>query len=519
MNLSTIVKFLCIYAAFFFIFLSLWLERKFGSVSLSQLLYHATYFSEGLFTADRDYISSFIRSVLLATLYATIIVWFFESLFHAQRRQCIQRATRRFIMNPYSVAKGRLPSLRLPKSRTFRGFPVWLSVLSLAVSFSVFLYDINAVASAKALFKNETDQFASLFVDPAVVPLEQTNLKNLVLIYVESLEDVYAEKDVVGKDLLLPLSKLGERPNAFSFGNFLEMPGTNWTIAGIVGSQCGVPLKILSVFDGNQQGENVESFLPNAVCLGDILSEYSFRNVFMRGASMKFAGTGEFLSAHGYTELYGRERWLDMGYQKQHFNQWGLYDDDLFDEARLKVKELMRGDQPFNLTVLTVDMHPPHGFLSKKCGRMGFQGFEGIVECTAQQISDFVKFVDESGWSDDIRIVVMGDHFAFDGGPLNSKFNIAKTDRGIFNLFISSDDSLSKARDTVTHFDIFPTILEFMGFVVPSGRLGLGYSALATDNSGPPDGYLLELEAALRGPSETYKKLWLPGTVRSSDEL
>ncbi|MGH1379053.1 MAG: sulfatase-like hydrolase/transferase [Alphaproteobacteria bacterium] len=355
-----------------------------------------------------------------------------------------------------------------------------------------------------------------MYAPPNNIPLARKNLKNLVLIYVESLEGAYALNEVVNKNLLSPLTNLEKRPGTFSFSEFKQMSGTGWTIAGIVSSQCGIPLKTLSLFDGNKQGEHVTSFLPNATCLGDILSENGYKNVFLRGASMEFAGADIFLETHGYTETYGREHWIERGYHEHHLNNWGLYDYDLFYEARLKLNSLMQGNDRFNLTLLTVDMHPPHGFLSKECGRKGFKKFEGIVECTALQIANFISFIEDNGWSDDIQVVVMGDHLAFGGGPLNDKYDIVDSKRSIFNLFVSNDGNLANARNSITHFDMFPTILEFIGFDVPKGRFGLGYSALSNDSNIDNDAYLKDLEIAVSGVGETYKALWLTNLEKNN---
>lgn len=81
------------------------------------------------------------------------------------------------------------------------------------------------------------------------------------------------------------------------------MPGTGCTIAA---TQCGVPLERMTVFDPNTQGQGINSFLKNAVCLPDLLTEQGYRNVFMGGASITFAGKDKFLSQHHYHEAYGR---------------------------------------------------------------------------------------------------------------------------------------------------------------------------------------------------------------------
>ena len=102
----------------------------------------------------------------------------------------------------------------------------------------------------------------------------------------------------------------------------------------------------------------------------------------------------------------------------------------------------------------------------------------------------------------------MGDHLAFKGGPLQGQFDILSSQRSIFNLFVSEDKSFLKTRDFLTHFDMFPTILEFIGFQVLNAQLGLGYSAFSHEHNLSKDDHFEKLDAALAGTSESYKALW-----------
>ena len=67
--------------------------------------------------------------------------------------------------------------------------------------------------------------------------------------------------------------------NGKSFKSFYETRYTNWTIAAIVATQCGIPLKPMSIFNTKKKGKHqkhvfgLKHFLPNIKCLGDILKE------------------------------------------------------------------------------------------------------------------------------------------------------------------------------------------------------------------------------------------------------
>ncbi len=201
MIIQNILKYILIYLALFFVFLSLWLERKFGSVSLSQLLFHTTLFSDGLFTADPEYISSFIRSVLLASVYAAVGIYVLESLFYQKKRERLTSSIRVFFKPFIWVFKNTILKLKIPTIRKSNGFSVSLSLLLFVLSLSCFLYSLNAFSSVRTLFTEQTDQidnFAPLYTAPSDVTLPSGQPKNLVLIYVESLESAYSNPDLVG---------------------------------------------------------------------------------------------------------------------------------------------------------------------------------------------------------------------------------------------------------------------------------------------------------------------------------
>src|SRR5690606_6720642 len=115
--------------------------------------------------------------------------------------------------------------------------------------------------------------------------------------------DSYKDETKFGKNLLSSLDAL----KGVSFNQYKQAPGTNWTIAGITATQCGVPLKTVSLYGGNDQGERIKAFLPNAVCLGDVLHDAGYHNVYMGGDALSFSGKGKFFQDHHYDEVYGRE--------------------------------------------------------------------------------------------------------------------------------------------------------------------------------------------------------------------
>ena len=146
------------------------------------------------------------------------------------------------------------------------------------------------------------------YTDPNKINFKIDNKKNFVLIYVESLEENFSNKEIFGENLIELISP--KNLNGKSFKSFYETRYTNWTIAAIVATQCGIPLKPISILSTNKFGRHYKNvfglkhFLPNIKCLGDILKENDYKSIFINAVSLDFVGTGLFFKNHGYDELH-----------------------------------------------------------------------------------------------------------------------------------------------------------------------------------------------------------------------
>ena len=239
---------------------------------------------------------------------------------------------------------------------------------------------------------------------------------------------------------------------------------------------------------------------------GDILHDFGYRNVFLNGSSLNFSGQGLFFKNHHYDERYGQQEWAHHGYHAKDLGFWGLADDNLFAEAKLKLNQLMQSSQPFNMTILTIDTHGIDGRLSPSCIRRGGQNFADIVECTSFEIADFVRYVANQGWLDKVVIVVTGDHLAM-SNALSQKLK-QSSKRYIYNAMITTT-SLKKNRDVFVHFDWFPSILQALGFDWGDDRLGLGHSAIGkTRPLLKPKHRMARLRRVILSNSQSYQKLW-----------
>jgi phosphoglycerol transferase len=461
------------FLAFFLMGFAHWLGASFGNPTIDAILYHWHY------SAGFD---GHLGEIFLLTLGAECVLF---PLLLAVGATFLHALLQRLL-----AQRGQRPGTRR--------LDVLLPVLAVCAGFAVIGHQLQVLPWIG--YKLGPDHFASEYVDPAKVPLKPEHLKNLVLVYVESLEDTYGDPGLWGRDLLAPMHKLhGE-----SFRNYSTTPGSSWTIAAMVATQCGVPLRFVQS-DLNEKHPELRTFLPGAVCLGDILHGYGYRNVFLGGAPLSFSGKGQFLQDHHFDASYGRTEWLKEGFAPTAFNEWGLYDDELLNQARRKLVELHDAGGRFNLTVLTLDTHNPYGYRSPTCRARGVSTFEEIVECTSRQVADFVSFAAARGYLKDTQIVVIGDHLA-KSNPLSSTLQEVPG-RHIFNLFLS-DGMPPRNTDDIMPFDLFPSIVQLLGIEVPGDRLGLGYTAFAAQHLPRPPSRKAGLGFPSLSGSREYERLW-----------
>lgn len=471
------------FAGLFLIGTSAWSNTTFGAVSFEQFVYHLRFGASGLLQTDARTLHHFFVTAIELPLLAAVSIAALTLL--AERRAWPVGGALRAL-----VERGRPVASRLHLLAIGGGLVFFL------VTFSFGTY----VASFFG-----PDVFAANYVLPAQVTLTPVGKpKSLVIIYVESLESSYQDSAHFGRDLIAPLTRLQRRYTAFD--NYPQMDGAHWTIAGIVATQCGVPLKVSLLPSPEDARLHLRSYLPRATCLGDLLRARGYENVFMNGPDLDFADVGTFLKDHGYTRRYGAREWVQAGENPAKMKEWGLRDDRLLERARGELTQLVAAGRPFNLTILTVDTHGPDGLMSDECRRRGAHDFPGIVTCTAQQVAEFVDFIADKGWLDRVSVLVQGDHIAMENPIHDTLETLPK--RTIFNL-IATQPVEQRLADGITHFDMYPTLLELAGFRPEGGRMGLGYCMLARCGTpAPPPERLPVFRKDLLNRSPVYEALW-----------
>ena len=358
---------------------------------------------------------------------------------------------------------------------------------------------------------------ADYYVEPSITNAESAPRPNLILIYLESIENAFGDEEAFGTNMLHSIQE--STADWDSVEALDQYPGGGWTMSGIVSTQCGIPLRApanagIEGTDTTDQAQplnhvETESYLSGATCIGDVLSRQGYKNVFLGGAYTTFASKGQYLTEHGYDEIRGREHWEELG-ETEITEAWGLSDERLFAMAREKLVELEAGDEPFVLTLLTLDTHEP-AHLFDYCEELADTPLTDATRCSMKVVADFIDWVKSEGYLENTTVVVVGDHLKF----TSTKYSYGEefTDypnRTIFNRIWTPDGRQLRVSE-IDQLDMFPTILEAMGFELEDGRAGLGVSAYNPDYV---FGSLRELSAEEREQmvrsrsTEFYERMW-----------
>lgn len=305
--------------------------------------------------------------------------------------------------------------------------------------------------------------------------------KNLIYIYLESMEmtNVSMGTTMAGKvgDNLIPhLTEFASEHISFSntenYGGAQQMPGTGWTMAGLLASTSGIS-HIFPV-GGNDLGRN-SKFLPKLVNLGDILKYNGYKNYFMCGSKASFAGRDLFFRTHGNYEIFDLKRARKEGVIPEKYNNgfWGMEDSKLYEYAKDKLMEISQNSQPFNFTMLTVDTHHPDGYICENCPHIYSQKYANVVSCADNQIYDFINWIQEQKWYNDTIVVITGDHLSM---VADFYLNYSGV-RTVYNCFINTrfvkTDIEEKNRDFWVA-DLFPSTIGALGADIEGNQLGLG---------------------------------------------
>lgn len=306
--------------------------------------------------------------------------------------------------------------------------------------------------------------------------------KNLIYIFMESMESSYADKEDGGTmdDNYIPnLTKLARENVQFTdkkdgkVGGPVCLEATAYTAGGLVAQTSAINLKVMN------SGAVSDSFLPNLTALGDILNKQGYNQMFLCGSDGDFAGRDAYFKTHKDYQIEDYKAAIKEGdIPKDYKVYWGHEDKVLYERAKKNLKKLSKEGKPFNLTMLTVDTHFPNGYICDLCENKYDTTYGNAVACADRQVYDFVQWIKKQDFYEDTTIIIAGDHTSMvDTGSKFWKSLSNDYQRTVYNAIINPQCAYKKKVTTKRKFstmDMFPTTLAALGVEIDGNKLGLG---------------------------------------------
>ena len=353
------------------------------------------------------------------------------------------------------------------------------------------------------------------YIDPSSVNITFPEQKrNLIYIFLESMETTYSDVDDGGafdENVIPELTEIAQTNEDFSgadpkLNGGYSLAGTTWTMGAMFAQTSGLPLNIsISANDMDTQ----DSFFPGVTTLGDILSDAGYTQTLVIGSEAQFGGRKLYFQEHGNYEMEDYSYAIENGLIPSDYKVWWGYEDQkLFEFAKEKLLQLSQGDEPFNLTMLTVDTHFEDGYVCEQCPTEYDTQYSNVMACSSRQVGEFLKWIQQQDFYENTTIVISGDHPTMDSDYCAEIDQEGNYDRRVFTAYINAAAYAQDQQErTYSTFDNFPTTLAALGVQIDGDRLGLGTNLFSGTKTLLEEFGNSKVNAELKKKSEFIEKL------------
>ena len=463
-----------------------WYIMEFGDTGFDSILY--TLFSE-MSGTDSAVIMNFMTTALLPAIVAWVVL---SLLFWAKKAKTEQKGFFPFTRKRATVVSLVLSLVMLGNAAATVDLPSYIAYVS----------------QQSTIYQDE-------YVDPMKAKITFPEEKrNLIYIYLESMENTYMSQDVGGAldhNTMPELTALVQDEENINFshtdgiGGFHNMTGASWTIGAMVAHTAGIPLKVPIGVDRNEYGQ--DSFLPGVNSITNVLQEAGYYQTLMVGSDANFGGRKPYFEQHGLDRTFDIFTAREVGIVPPgYFVFWGMEDMHLFDFAKQELTKIAEQEEPFAFSMLTVDTHRTNGYVCRKCIGLWGEQYENVISCSSKQVAEFIEWVKQQDFYENTTIIIAGDHVTMDEGYIDR--NVAEDyDRTVYNCILNSpvDTEYEKNRQFVAA-DLFPTTLAAIGCEIEGERLGLGTNLFSGKPTLVEEMGLEAFDAELTKTSDYYTK-------------
>ena len=469
-----------------------WMFATWTNLSMDELVYHLTAPLDG---TNTDMIWDYVRVCAVPTI---LVIFFLILILLAWRKK--------------------------EKVHLFRGI---INLVALVGIIVVLGYTWTELGVGDYLKDQNTESnfIEDEYVDPTDVEVVFPEQKrNLIYIFLESMETTYSDVDDGGafdENVIPELTEIAQTNEDFSgadpkLNGGYSLAGTTWTMGAMFAQTSGLPLNIsISANDMDTQ----DSFFPGITTLGDILSDAGYTQTLLIGSEAQFGGRKLYFQEHGNYEMEDYSYAIENGLIPSDYKVWWGYEDQkLFEFAKEKLLQLSQGDEPFNLTMLTVDTHFEDGYVCEQCPTEYDTQYSNVMACSSRQVGEFLKWIQQQDFYENTTIVISGDHPTMDSDYCAEIDQEGNYDRRVFTAYINAAAYAQDQQErTYSTFDNFPTTLAALGVQIDGDRLGLGTNLFSGTKT------LLEkfgnskVNAELKKKSEFIEKLSAVDKMNGAD--
>lgn len=456
-KLGIIVLVLVVVLALLLTFSIHWMLKTWANLSMEELVYHLQVPLEG---TNESMVTEYIKVALLPTILISLLIIVGMTL------------TRK-------------------RKKTFRVLLFGSLVLAICVDgFSVYQAWEKLDISEYIANKMENSVFIdTLYADPGTTKITfPVKKRNLIYIFLESMETTYADKKNGGafdNNVIPELTELAEENEDFSgtdqrINGGYSLGGSTWTMGAMFAQTSGLPLNI--AIDGNDM-DTQDSFFSGLVTLGDILENEGYSQTLMLGSEAVFGGRELYFTDHGHYDILDYNYAIDNNWIPEDYKVWwGFEDQKLFSFAKERLEQLAGQEEPFNLTLLTVDTHFEDGYVCDFCDdEFGDNQYANVMACSSRQVAEFVKWIQQQDFYENTTIVISGDHPTMDSDfceDIDSDY-----ERKVYTTYINADANAGGGKREFSTFDAFPTTLAALGVKIEGNRLGLGTNLFSDEQT------------------------------------
>ena len=305
--------------------------------------------------------------------------------------------------------------------------------------------------------------------------------RNLIFIYLESLENTYTSKELGGSqdaDYMSGLTELTKEKGCVNFSHTDQLGGASVFVPSITYTQGSTVAQTSGIALNTQiLPPNGAIEYPTMTRLEDILHDNGYNQIYIEGSKGEFSMYDEYVGRYDDCTLYDRINLVELGYASEDSDyiwKWGIEDRKLFEITKELITDAAKDDRPFFVTMYTMDTHSFEcGHRCVLCDESIESDYLAAVDCTARQTADFVHWVQQQPFYENTTIILVGDHLG------NKKTSMVDIDdsyvRTTYNCFINpAREPVNTKNRLFSSLDMFPSTLSSIGVEIKGHRLGLG---------------------------------------------